>query len=237
MPASRPWSGRCSGSTAAEDVAGWEIPGRFLAFVRGGPAEPVAAIVTHNAEDVRSLGRLLLHLDTRYADPGMRPFAPAGDLVALARAFTRERRHADALACLEEADAGWLPPKLGSEAWPYGASAPTPATMSRDRIRAEQARTLRRLGRVDAAVAAWGDLARTGGPAASARAWIEVAKIHEHALRDPEGALRAAEAAARAADRSRLAWRLDGTFDDALATRLRRLRRRARAPVNPAGAA
>src|SRR5665811_810542 len=122
--------------------------------VHGGSAEPLAPVVTHNAEDVRSLGRLLVHLDRRYADPDRRRHAPAGDLVALARGYTRERRHHAALECLDEADAGWRPPSPGSRAW-LGLP-PTPlVTVSRERIRAERARTLRRLGRPSDAATAW----------------------------------------------------------------------------------
>lgn len=207
------------------DVGGWEIPGRYLDFVRGGPAGPLAAVLWHNAEDVASLARLLAHLDTRYADPDRRALAPPGDLVALARAYTRDRRHGDALGCLDDADAAWRPPSLGSAAWPYGAPAPPLSTVSRERIRAERARTLRRLGQTEAALAAWEALARGGGPAAP-RAWVEAAKIREWVARDPAGALRAAEAAARAAEHARLRWGGDPAFDDALAARLRRLRGR-----------
>ncbi|HYN47554.1 MAG TPA: ribonuclease H-like domain-containing protein [Candidatus Nanopelagicales bacterium] len=207
------------------DVGGREIPGRYLDFVRGGPAGPLAAVLWHNAEDVASLARLLAHLDARYADPEGRALAPPGDLVALARAYTRDRRHEEALGCLNDADAAWLPASLGSAAWPYGAPAAAPATVSRERIRAERARTLRRLGRTGEALAAWEALAADGGAMAS-RAWVEAAKVREHTLRDPAGALRAAEAAARAAERSRLRWGGDPDFEAALATRLRRLRRR-----------
>ena len=41
------------------DVDGWEIPGRYLGFLRGGPAEPLVDVVRHNDQDVRSLARLL----------------------------------------------------------------------------------------------------------------------------------------------------------------------------------
>jgi hypothetical protein len=186
------------------DVAGWEIPTRYLDFVRGGPARPLEAVLTHNADDVVALARLLAHFDACYADSSVRTLAPAGDLVALARAFTRDRRHHDALDCLDEADAAWRPATLGSAAWPFGVPAPSPALLSRDRIRAERARTLRRLGRTDEALAAWEALAADGG-AMGPRAWVEAAKVREHSLRDPAGALRAAEAAARA-DRARLRW-------------------------------
>ncbi|HEY4945074.1 MAG TPA: ribonuclease H-like domain-containing protein [Candidatus Limnocylindrales bacterium] len=203
------------------DVASAEIPERYLAFVHGGSAEPLAPVVTHNAEDVRSLGRLLVHLDRRYADPDRRRHAPAGDLVALARGYTRERRHHAALECLDEADAGWRPPSPGSRAWP--GLPPTPlVTVSRERIRAERARTLRRLGRPSDAATAWEALAVAGGPGA-AHAWVEVAKVREHVLGDHAGALAATAAAERAAERSRLLGIPCPTLEPALAMRRRRL--------------
>jgi uncharacterized protein YprB with RNaseH-like and TPR domain len=85
------------------DVDGSEIPGRYLEFLRGGQAAPLADIVRHNDQDVRSLGWLLAHLETRLADPSARSEAPPGDLAGLARAFSRERRLGEALACLETA--------------------------------------------------------------------------------------------------------------------------------------
>jgi hypothetical protein len=85
------------------DVEGWEIPGRYLGFLRGGPAEPLAPVVRHNDQDVRSLARLLAHLEDRLADPARRSLAPPGDLAGLARSFARERRLSEALACLDAA--------------------------------------------------------------------------------------------------------------------------------------
>ena len=41
------------------DIEGWEIPGRYLQFLRGGPAELLVEVVRHNDQDVRSLARLL----------------------------------------------------------------------------------------------------------------------------------------------------------------------------------
>jgi uncharacterized protein YprB with RNaseH-like and TPR domain len=85
-----------------DDVDGWEIPGRYLGFLRGGPAQALAAVVRHNDEDVRSLARLLALLERGYATSEARRGAPAGDLAGLARAFVRARRPADALSCLDE---------------------------------------------------------------------------------------------------------------------------------------
>jgi hypothetical protein len=52
---------------------------------------------------VRSLARLLGHLETRLGDPAERAEARSGDLAGLARAFTREHRLHEALACLDAA--------------------------------------------------------------------------------------------------------------------------------------
>ncbi|MEO6207720.1 MAG: ribonuclease H-like domain-containing protein [Candidatus Limnocylindrales bacterium] len=85
-----------------DDVDGWDIPGRYLGFLRGGPAQPLAAVVRHNDEDVRSLARLVALLDVGYATPDGRRNAPAGDLAGLARAYVRARRPQEALSCLDE---------------------------------------------------------------------------------------------------------------------------------------
>ncbi|MEA2578875.1 MAG: uncharacterized protein QOD78_2463 [Chloroflexota bacterium] len=107
-----------------DDVDGWEIPGRYLGFLRGGPAEPLAAVVRHNDEDVRSLARLIALLDAGYTSAEARRTAPIGDVAGLARAFVRARRPEEALACLEEvlaradtpAAAVEVPPALASVA-------------------------------------------------------------------------------------------------------------------------
>ncbi len=93
------------------DVAGWEIPSRYLDFLRWGEPGPLIDVVRHNDEDVRSLGRLLVHLDREYADSARWTEAPPGDLAGLARAFAREGRHEDALGCIEAALAA-RPPAL-----------------------------------------------------------------------------------------------------------------------------
>ena len=85
------------------DVEGWEIPGRYLRFLRGAPAADLAEVVRHNDQDVRSLGRLLAHLEAGLGDPARRSEAPAGDLAGLARSLSREHRLGEALECLDAA--------------------------------------------------------------------------------------------------------------------------------------
>jgi tetratricopeptide (TPR) repeat protein len=85
------------------DVEGWEIPALYLDFLRGGAAAPLARVARHNAEDIRSLGRLLAHLDARLADPAARRTAHPGDLASLAEMLRRDGRHDEALTCLDHA--------------------------------------------------------------------------------------------------------------------------------------
>ena len=85
------------------DVDGWQIPGLYLDFLRGGEAWPLIDVVRHNREDVRSLARLLSRIDLDYADPEDRRRQPIGDLAGLARSFGRAGRLDEALGCLDAA--------------------------------------------------------------------------------------------------------------------------------------
>lgn len=193
------------------DIDGREIPGRYLEFLRGGPAERLADVVRHNDEDVRSLARLLAHVADRLGDPIFRQAAHRGDLAGLARVFHAERRHDEALDCLDAALA--VPPEV---------LAPR---RERDLLVAARARTLRRLGRDDEAFVAWQAIATSGGPLAAV-GWIEVAKALEHRRHDPTGALEATEAAACVAERARLLGRPLHLLEADVARRRRRLRAR-----------
>ena len=85
------------------DIPGWEIPSRYLDFLRFGEPGALVDVVRHNEEDVRSLGRLLVHVDREYADDAKWCEAPSGDLAGLSRAFAGEGRHDEALRCLDAA--------------------------------------------------------------------------------------------------------------------------------------
>jgi uncharacterized protein len=85
------------------DVDGWQIPGLYLDFLRGGEAWPLIDVVRHNREDVRSLARLLSRIDVDFADPVARRLQPIGDLAGLARSFGRAGRLDEALGCLDAA--------------------------------------------------------------------------------------------------------------------------------------
>jgi hypothetical protein len=107
------------------DVDGSEIPGRYLGFLRGGPAAPLVEVARHNDQDVRSLARLLALLADDYATVEARRARPAGDLGGLARAFAREGRLEEALECYDAAAVSGV---VGSS--PSATAATTPVRVS-----------------------------------------------------------------------------------------------------------
>ena len=215
------------------DVEGWEIPGRYFDFLRGGPVSPLREVIVHNDTDVRSLALLVAMVERRLGDPAARAGAPPGDLAGLARAYARERRLPEALDCLEAAmcaepagqaardpfgrtpvpvrpdpdDLGWTssrrradfggaPLPRNASPWPALARVMAGQPWTGDRIAVDHARLLRRIGRHADAEAAWSALAQRGGRT-GLHAWLEVAKLREHRLANPSGALDATLAAAR----------------------------------------
>jgi len=238
------------------DVDGWEIPGRYLGFLHGASAEPLVDVVRHNDQDVRSLGRLLGHLERGLGDRGTWPQAHPGDLAGLARAFARQGRVADALDCLDIASQRPLPPPPvpvmgtttaagGSDWWSprvtpdFGArvvdrerpARPDPAgPWTVERIAIERARLQRRAGDIAAAARSWGFLMDQPGRTAIVAA-IELAKLHEHHLHDLPTALRIATTGLGTADRRRRIGRPEPALERDLRRRSDRLRRRlAQAP-------
>jgi tetratricopeptide (TPR) repeat protein len=242
-----------------EDIEGWEIPGRYLDFLRGGSPLPLVAVARHNAQDVVALARLLAHVDQGYADPQRWREAPHGDLCGLARALARVRRLDEALAALDQAirkaapepdpfahrpapqsddppdDGWWLPrtradfggrPRVGDRlrrAIQTADRLVDPWTV--ERICIERARILRRLGRFEEAIGAWITIADRGGTRAIL-AWIEIAKLREHRLGDPAGAMEAVRSGWRQAERSRRLGRPLPRAEADLVVRGRRLRDR-----------
>jgi RNase_H superfamily len=240
-----------------DDVDGWEIPGRYLGFLRGGPAQPLAAVVRHNDEDVRSLGRLLVHIEQGLGDPVSRASAPRGDLAGLARAFRRERRLDEAVDCLDAAlaadpappvalvprtvatrpamDEPWWSPRRRPD---FGGRPERRAGLTsldhrqafgrpwdEERIAVDRAHLLRRLGRIDDAVAAWDALACGPGRTAILAA-IEAAKLREHRLSDPAAAMASVKRGLGLADRRRSLGMHEPALEADLRHRWHRLRTR-----------
>ncbi len=233
------------------DVEGWEIPARYHEFLRGGTGEPLVDVIRHNREDVRSLGRFLVDVVTRFDGFGGRIDSHPGDLAGLARAYSRERRLDEALACIDLAlsiprptaetpdrqpdaesapweDRWWAPRRPvdfgGRPRTPPAATQPPllDSPWTEERILVERARLLRRLGRFEAATVTWEALGSGPGHLA-VMAWVEVAKLREHRLRDPTGALAAVDRARALVERRRRLGRPDPRLERELAHRRGRL--------------
>jgi len=231
------------------DVGGWEIPGRYLSFLRDGSPHHLVDVVRHNSIDVISLARLLGHIAARLGDRDRWVDGEAGDLAGLSRLFRREGRDGDALACLDAAlvasgqpsdrpapttdgEPWWSPgahadfggrPRPPRPSWPTGSA--FGSGWSEARLLVERARLLRRIGRIDEALAAWGAVAAAGDPTGAA-ALIEIAKLREHVQRDYQGALEAALRGRVVLDRCRAIGRAAPHLERDVSHRIGRLRRR-----------
>lgn len=196
------------------DLPGALIPGRYLDYLRTGRGQLLREVAEHNAQDVVSLARLLLELSQGLASAEGRRVAHPGDVAALGRAYARRGRLREGLECLETA----LERMGDGPAW-------GPEADRVDRLSAERARLLARLGRRREAAATWSRIADRGGPLAVS-AWLKLARHREHVERAYLDALAAAERAAAIAERARLLGRPMGAVESDLARRLPRLRRR-----------
>ena len=122
---------------------------------------------------------------------------------------------------------GPLGPRPGAAAWDTGGAWDAAARWTDERLAADRARVLRRLGRWSEAAEAWQTAAAAGG-GLGVIAWIEVAKLREHRLADPAGALAATRAAWRLLDRLRAMGRAHPRLEADLLRRGARLSGRLR---------
>ena len=123
----------CSGSIAtATSTAGRSRAGTSGSCAAGRP-QPLAEVVRHNDQDVRSLARLLAHLGTGLADAARGARSHPGDLAGLARAFARDGRLDEALECLDIATRGARAVRLRVGARRLGPSTGGPLVVARAR--------------------------------------------------------------------------------------------------------
>jgi tetratricopeptide (TPR) repeat protein len=218
------------------DVEGWRIPGVYLGALRGEDPTELVQVVRHNDVDVRSLAALLGHLAAALLDPAGRAGSPAGDLAGLGRLYRRSGRLEEALELVEAAIGSYDEASRDpfgrdplTEHRPANGTGPGRPVVAWDlvRLRSEQARLLRRLGRPAPAADAWLAAAvAAGGGRGAVHAWTEVAKARERGLGDLPGALEATLRAARLLERARSIGRPEPVLERRTAERLVRIRRR-----------
>ncbi len=152
------------------DIDGEEIPAAFHEFSRGVGHARMAMVVRHNAQDVASLAGVLDLAAAIHGNP-------------MGGAATRLSEHegmARLLAARGDRD--------GAADLLDRALVLTTTRTDEERVRAALAAALRRAGRTDRAAAHWRSLL-DGSHDVAMQAAIALAKVLEHASRDPEGAL------------------------------------------------
>jgi uncharacterized protein YprB with RNaseH-like and TPR domain len=210
-PARRVWSpglGDCRLSTLERevlgvirdgDVPGWEIPARFFAYLRDRQPGRLRAVFAHNRDDVLSLVALLGWFVGALADDPT-PLGPE-ELAGVGRLWERgdpERSAAYYRAALAAGLAG-----------PFA-----------HQVRLRLAWWAKRQARWEVACALW-EAAIRAEPF-DPRPWEELAKFHEHRLRDVAAAHELVESALDVAQRTRASARIVEAF----VYRLDRLQRR-----------
>jgi len=165
------------GVLRVSDVLSAEIPSIYFEYLRGVRRERMLRVLDHHAQDIFSLGGLLGRLCGAVARPEDPRFDEAGEQHGLAALFFAAGREAEGIATLERAIVA-----ARDEAVGFGLSM-------------RLARRLLRAGRRAEAVAIWEARARQARPSVGLEPLLELAKHHEHHLKDPAGARRWAERA------------------------------------------
>jgi uncharacterized protein len=189
------------------DVPGFEIPGRYFAFLRSRDARPLEPVLEHNRLDLVSLAAITARAFSLLGEDGA-PGEHPRECYGLGRLFERAGLFTRAEACYMRAVA------LAARSW----------HAEDDVVRVEALRALavrcRRAGRHGEAVAHWEAItrARRCPPAVLREACEALAIHHEHRSRDLETARRYAEQSRRVPQA--------GSYQESVQRRLARLQRK-----------
>jgi hypothetical protein len=156
-----------------EEVPGWLIPQMYFDYLRSGDARPMAGVFYHNAMDILSLAALFGYTARMLSQPLEDHIEENMDRAAIARLYDELGHPDEAVAIYRQALEGGMPEPMF---W----------------ITVERLALLyKRVGNWVEAEALWRKAAAHG----QLSAHLELAKMYEHALRDPAEALRWTEAA------------------------------------------
>jgi hypothetical protein len=162
-----------------EDIPGWMIPEIYFRYLQTGDVEPLKGVFYHNAMDVLSLVALLEHLSWLLDDPQGRGGEHGVDLIALGKLYEDLGNQAAAARLYAH---GLAHEDARSEHMP----------------RAARLRGLRRLANMHKRQGEWQQAIHLWEQAAGDQdleAHIELAKCHEHTLRDFAAAVQWTQAA------------------------------------------
>ncbi len=156
-----------------EEIPSWMVPEIYFEYLRTGDPAPLAGVFYHNANDILSLGILLLHITSLLNTPDKAPKPQALDQVSIARIYEEQENYARALELYEQGLALGLPQDHAIDTL----------------LRAADLCKKNRNG--EKAVTFWQQAAEKS----DLQACIELAKWHEHTLRDIPAALKWTEQA------------------------------------------
>lgn len=214
-----------------EDVLSSMIPQHYFDYIRGGPAEPLAAVIRHNQMDLRGLAAILARIEGLLAAPERADNGVESlDLFGLSRFLNkrgdRDRAHS---ACSQALDLG-LPPE------------------HRPRARRELAQHAKRRGDHEHAVSLWRELAgesatssEESGVIDAIHACEQLAMYYERRAKDLDRAIEflclalAKVKRLRAASRSLYATPKLARIEEKLLNRAARLRHRKESKRERAG--
>ena len=152
------------------DVPGALIPMLYFDYVHSGYGPPLRPVFEHNALDILSLACLTAIVPHAFRDPANAPFRHGSEMTGIARWLQAAGEMEQARTLFRRAiDAGLNDELLFRTLW-------------------DTATLERKLGCMEAALIVWNDLSRGRNPY-RIRALEELAKHHEHRLKDHAGAL------------------------------------------------
>lgn len=187
------------GFQRVDDVAGSDIPGLYMAYLRGGDAAPIARVIEHNRLDLIALAALLAELVGQFA--GLGADEDPRDKLACARVAERAGDGGLARALASAAVSTDGCGTNAAEAWLLHARV---ARREGDVDREEQA-LLAALSALEAPTSGGGD---PSTPLTLAHVHLALAKLYERKRKDPARALPHARSTVPAEDEDQAARRL-----------------------------
>jgi uncharacterized protein len=157
-----------SAPRTTEEVPGYEIPYLYFDYLRTGDARPLKGVFYHNAMDVVAMAALLSHVAAMLEDPFSEMVEHGLDVVAMAKLFEDLGEWEQAARLFEHGLEMELPE---ADFW-----------LAIQRL----SRLQKRRGNLETAIRLWERAAAQG----HVYAHVELAKYHEHQLRDYPEALR-----------------------------------------------
>ncbi|MBX7247368.1 MAG: ribonuclease H-like domain-containing protein [Candidatus Sumerlaeaceae bacterium] len=152
------------------DVEGALIPQIYFDYLRGRRADRLVPVFDHHAQDIISMGALLLRLGEMVTDADHPALAQAHDAASMGRLLRRRGRHDEATSHLERA---------------VGASQDADCT---NRALRELASVYKKQGRAAEAAEIWAAEWRRAG-VRNPEACVELVKLYERHLKNPAAAL------------------------------------------------